>query len=66
MATVVGLQFQDIPLPVGDVGVIANSASSEPDVGLTLRTMRRTGLVSGSVRKGVYSASATSAAPSIQ
>ena len=70
VAAMVGLQFQGVALPVGDEGVIAvvrkqrqlgtgrglDPAYDEP----------RTGAASGSCWKGVYSVSATSAAPSIQ
>ncbi len=41
---------------------MANRASWEPGVGLTRRTMSRTGTTSGSLPNGVYSVSATSAA----
>ena len=57
VAAVAGLQFQGIPLPASDHGVIAvvgaNRASWELGVGFTRRTMSRTGAVPGSVRKGV-------------
>ena len=55
MAAVVGLQLQGFPVPVGDEGVIAvdgEEGQLEPGVGLTRRTMSRTGAASGSVRKG--------------
>ena len=70
VAAVVGLQFQDVAVAVGDEGVIAvaceQSASWDPGAGLTRRTMSRTGAASRRVRKGLYEASTTSAAPSIQ
>ena len=43
-----------------------SGAKREPGVGFTRRTMNRAVAASGYLRQGVYSASATSAAPSIQ
>ena len=49
------LQFQGLPVPVGDEAVIAvgEEGSWEPGVGFTRRTMSRTGAASGSLWKGV-------------
>ena len=67
MAAVVGLQFQGVALPVGDAGVTVVRKQRQLGTGRsTLRTMSRVGAASGSCWKGVYSVSATSAAPSIQ
>ena len=67
VAAMVGLQFEHLPVPVGDEAVIAvaKRASWEPGVGFTRRTMSRTGAASA-LWKGVQVVSATSAAPSIQ
>ena len=48
VAAMIGLQFQRLPIAVGDEGVIAKRASWEPGVGFTRRTMSRTGAASGS------------------
>ena len=56
VATMVGLEFQGVAVPVGDEGVIAVGGEQrqwEPGVGFTLRTMSRTGTASGSLWKGV-------------
>ena len=57
VAAMIGLQLQGVAISIGDEGVIAvavaKRASWEPGVGLTRRTMSRTGLASGSVRKGM-------------
>ena len=52
----IGLQFQGLPIAVGDEAVIADlakRASWEPGVGFTRRTMSRTGAASGLVWNGV-------------
>ena len=70
VAAMVGLQFEQLPVPVGDEAMIAciwrrgrvgNRAPASPG-----RTMSRTGAASASAWKGVQVVSATSAAPSIQ
>jgi len=69
VAAIVSLQFPGVTRSVGDEGVIAvvgEQRQLRAGVGLTRRTMRRTAVVSGSYGKGVYSVSATSAAPSVQ
>ena len=56
VAAMIGLQFQRLPIAVGDEGVIAvlrRGASWEPGVGFTRRTMSRTGAASGLVWNGV-------------
>ena len=56
VAAMVGLQFQGVPVPVGDKAVIAvvdEEGQLGPGVGLTRRTMSRTGAASGSLWKGV-------------
>ena len=53
--TVVGLQFEHLPFPVGDEAVIA-VGGEEGQLGtgrFTRRTMSRTGAASGSLWKGV-------------
>ena len=55
MAAVVRLQFQRLPIPVGDEGVIAVGGEGSQlgtGVGLTRRTMSRTDAASGSLWKG--------------
>ena len=55
VAAMVGLQFQGIPLPVGDEAMIAVAGEEgqlEPGVGFTLRTMSRTGVASGLTLEG--------------
>ena len=65
VAAMVGLQFEHLPVPVGDEAVLAvgGEEGHEPGVGFTRRTMSRTGAASGSLWKGVQVVSATSAAP---
>ena len=57
VAAVVGLQLQGFPVPVGDEAVIAvggeEGRAGNRGVGVTRRTMSRTGAASGSVWKGV-------------
>ena len=68
MATVVGLRFQDIPLPVGNESVIA-VGGEEGQLGAVRGFYpaddERTSAASGSLLKGEYSITATSATPSI-
>ena len=69
VAAMVSLQFEQLPVPVGDEAVIAvfgEEGQLGPGVGFTRRTMSRTGAASASAWKGVQVVSATSAAPSIQ
>ena len=70
VAAMIGLQFEHLPVPVGDEAVIAvGSEGSQLGAGRglqTRRTMSRTGTASGSLWKGVQVVSATAAAPSIQ
>ena len=56
VAAMIGLQFQRLPIAVGDEGVIAVSGEEgelEPGVGFTRRTMSRAGGASGLVWNGV-------------
>ena len=69
VAEMVGFQGLGVPVPVGYEGVVTVSGKPRQlgaGVGLNRRTMSRTAVASGSCWKGVYSVSATSAAPSIQ
>ena len=68
VAAMVGLEIQGVVLTVGDEGVVAvGGEEGQLGTGRGLRrTMSRTGTASGSPWKGVYSVSATAAAPSIQ
>ena len=69
VAAMVGLQFEHLPVPVGDEAVIAvfgEEGQLGTGRGLYRRTMSRTGAASASAWKGVQVVSATSAAPSIQ
>ena len=70
VAAMVGLQFEHLPVPVGDEAVIAVfGEEGQLGTGRGLQTpdsMSRTGAASGSLWKGVQVVSATSAAPSIQ
>ena len=71
VAAMIGLQFQQLPVPVGDEAVIAVSGE-EGELGTGCRLHppddepRRRGSSSASAWKGVQVVSATSAAPSIQ
>ena len=56
VAAMIGLQFQGLPIAVGDEAVIAVSGEEGelgPGVGFTRRTMSRTGAASGLVWNGV-------------
>ena len=56
VAAMISLQFEQLPVPVGDEAVIAvfgEEGSWEPGVGFTRRTMSRTGAAPGSVWNGV-------------
>ena len=56
VTAMISLQFQGLPIAVGDEAVIAVGGEEgrwEPGVGFTRRTMRRTGAASGSPWKGV-------------
>ena len=72
LASVVGLQFQGLTVPVGDESMIAvggeDGTVGQPGVGFTRRTMSLIGAAPGSCSgRGVYVVCATSSdAPSIQ
>ena len=69
VAAMGGLQFQSVAVSVGDESVVAAVGKQRQlgaGRGFTRRTMSRTGAASGSPAEGVYSVSASSAAPSIQ
>ena len=69
VSAMISLQFQGLPVPVGNEAVIAvggEEGQLGTGRGIHRRRMSRAGAASGSLRKGTYVVSATAAAPSIQ